>query len=215
MGQGVAGQCATSESAIPVGGYSDTCRRSPKRPGQHLALDWSWVWVSGWLGQKAGADLALGRNTELRKSWLLAEVRPGITQCVRRAETNDECEKVHKRTRSEQHSSSSFVRVFHNCCQVKAGSSLMFPTWRERKGLPNIKSNSAWKFQQAQIPTWTQRHVQEKFTSYSTKIPGVCSERVFDRAGRPRGRQESCHRSRLPSDQWMKNCAWRSRGGRR
>lgn len=58
----------------------------------------------------------------------------------------------------------------------------MFLTWRERKGLPNIKSNSAWKFQQAsgkerKSRTWTQTHVQEKFTSYSTKIPGVCSER--------------------------------------
>lgn len=57
----------------------------------------------------------------------------------------------------------------------------MFLTWRERKGLPNIKSNSAWKFQQAsgkerKSRTWTQTRVQEKSTSYSTKIPGVCSE---------------------------------------
>lgn len=178
MGQGVGGQCA-AESAIP--GYADMGRCSSKRPGQHLALDQSWGWVSGWLGHKAGVDLASGRNTELRKSWLLAESRAGITQCVRRAETNDECEKVHERTRSGHNSSGSCVRVFHNTyvdVQVKAGPSLMFFTWRERKGLPKIKSDSAWKHQRAsgkerELRTRTQIHIQEKFISYSTNKPGA------------------------------------------
>lgn len=127
--------------------------------------------------------MALGRNTELRRSWLLAEVRAGITQCVRRAETNDECEKVHRQTRSEQNSSSGFVRVFLNITVDKLKQEPHeCPSPEGRGKACQTKSNSAWKFQQAsgkerESRTWTQTHVQEKFTSSSTKTPGVCSER--------------------------------------
>lgn len=98
-----------------VCGFIEMCLYSLKGPGQHLASDLGWGWVSEWLGHKAGLDLASGRNCELRKNWLLAEFRAGITQCVRRAETNNEHEKVHERRRSEwQNHSASSVWVNHN-----------------------------------------------------------------------------------------------------